>query len=100
MCAFSWSQTEIGEALAAAKGHVPSQEGSVLYPNAEDGIPATAGRVEIAGKVLVPKVDIGENGFIAFILDTEGNKLGLHSQKAWPALQSERAGCRISALRG
>lgn len=34
------------------------------------------------GKVLVPKIDIGENGFLAFILDTEGTKVGLHSPKA------------------
>jgi predicted enzyme related to lactoylglutathione lyase len=83
MYAFPWSQTEIGGTLVAGNGYVPSQEGSVLYLNAEDGISATVGRVEKAGgKVLVPKMDIGENGFIAFMLDTEGNKVGLHSQKA------------------
>ena len=83
MYAFPWSQTEIGGALAAGKGYVPSQEGSIVYLNAEDGISATVGRAEKAGgKVLVPKVDIGENGFLAYILDTEGNKVGLHSPKA------------------
>jgi uncharacterized protein len=83
MYAFPWSQTEIGGALVAGKGYVPSQEGSVLYLNAGDGISATVGRVEKAGgKILVPKMEIGENGCIAFILDTEGNKVGLHSMNA------------------
>jgi predicted enzyme related to lactoylglutathione lyase len=38
------------------------------------------GKVEAAGgKVLMDKISIGENGFIAFFLDTEGNRVGLHS---------------------
>jgi predicted enzyme related to lactoylglutathione lyase len=83
MYAFPWTETEIGGALVAGKGYVPSQEGSIVYLNAEDGISATVSRVEKAGgKVLVPKIDIGENGFIAFIIDPEGNKIGLHSSKA------------------
>ena len=37
-------------------------------------------RVEGAGgKVVMPKTSIGENGFMALFLDTEGNKVGLHS---------------------
>jgi hypothetical protein len=31
------------------------------------------------GKVVMPKVSIGDNGFMAFFIDTEGNKMGLHS---------------------
>ena len=30
------------------------------------------------GQLVVPKTDIGENGFFAFVLDTEGQPLGLH----------------------
>jgi predicted enzyme related to lactoylglutathione lyase len=29
--------------------------------------------------VLTPKTDIGENGFMAYFQDSEGNKVGLHS---------------------
>lgn len=40
------------------------------------------GRVEHSGgKVLMPKTSIGENGFIAHFMDTEGNRIGLHSLK-------------------
>ena len=37
-------------------------------------------RVEAAGgKVLSGKASLGPNGFIAHLLDTEGNRIGLHS---------------------
>lgn len=37
-------------------------------------------RVEAAGgTVLSPKTSMGPNGFIAHVLDTEGNRIGLHS---------------------
>ena len=32
------------------------------------------------GNVIMPKSGIGENGFIALFLDTEGNKIGLYSE--------------------
>ena len=39
-------------------------------------------RVEKAGgKILLPKTAIGENGFMAHFLDTEGNKIAFHSMK-------------------
>ena len=39
-------------------------------------------RVEAAGgKVLQPKFSIGDNGFCALCIDTEGNYFGLHSMK-------------------
>ncbi|WP_444887719.1 VOC family protein [Microbulbifer sp. JMSA008] len=39
-------------------------------------------RVEPAGgKVVVPKMSIGEHGFIAIAQDTEGNNIGFHSMK-------------------
>jgi predicted enzyme related to lactoylglutathione lyase len=30
----------------------------------------------------MPHTGIGENGFIALVLDTEGNRIGLHSMTA------------------
>jgi predicted enzyme related to lactoylglutathione lyase len=41
-----------------------------------------AGRVtEAGGKVQQEKMSIGEYGFIAHVLDTEGNLIGLHSRQ-------------------
>jgi predicted enzyme related to lactoylglutathione lyase len=42
----------------------------------------TLGRVEKAGgKIVMPKTDIGPPGFIAIVRDSEGNSVGLHSER-------------------
>jgi len=77
-------QNGVGGALVKSDSdawdYTPSQQGSVVYLNGGDDLSVPLGRVETAGgKVLVDKMGIGENGFIAFFLDTEGNKVGIHS---------------------
>lgn len=58
----------------------PSTSGSLVYLNAGDQMDRIVERVEPAGgKVLLPRTSIGDPGFIALFLDTEGNKVGLHS---------------------
>lgn len=70
----------VGGALVKDDDYVPSQTGSVVYLNGGDDLSLPLGRVEKAGgQVLADKMAIGENGFIAFFLDTEGNKIGIHS---------------------
>ena len=70
----------IGGAVIKGEGYTPSAEGSVIYLNAGADLSDALGRVEAAGgQVLLPKTDIGENGYVAFLLDPEGNKVGLHS---------------------
>lgn len=77
------SQPEsVGGALVQGEGYIPSTEGSVVYLNGGDDLSLPLNRVEEAGgKVLVPKTLIGENGFIAHFLDSEGNRVALHSMK-------------------
>lgn len=59
----------------------PGADGTTVYFECED-VDTEAGRVEAAGgKLLFPKTSIGEFGFIAQFMDTEGNRLGLHSHK-------------------
>lgn len=59
----------------------PSAEGTVIYFSCED-VATQAARIEEAGgKLLIPKTDIGEFGFFAQFIDSEGNRLGLHSNK-------------------
>ncbi len=58
----------------------PSAEGSVIYFSCEDEA-TQEGRVEEAGgKLLFPKTNIGEFGFFAQFIDSEGNRI-LHSNK-------------------
>lgn len=87
MAMFSDAETQKKEgimsgAIMHGEGYEPSMNGTLVYLNAGSSLSAMVGRVETAGgKVLKDKVAIGENGFIAFIEDTEGNKVGLHSAK-------------------
>lgn len=69
-------------ALAQSPQHKPSMDGPVIYLNANPDIQKVIDRVEKAnGKVVMPKTQISpEIGYMAFIVDTEGNKVGLHAQ--------------------
>lgn len=60
----------------------PSHDGPVIYLNGGDDLDAFLRRVEPAGgKVIMPKTMISEEiGFMAFFLDTEGNRLAFWSQ--------------------
>ena len=70
----------VGGALLQGEGYVPSTAGVLVYLNGGENLSEVLDKVEGAGgKILVPKTDIGENGFFAHFLDTEGNKVGLHS---------------------
>lgn len=69
-----------GGALAQSAMHTPSKSGAIIYLNANPDLQHVLDRIESkGGKVNMPKTSIGENGFMAFFEDTEGNTLGLHS---------------------
>lgn len=57
-------------------------EGVLIYFTAQSGdVDVELKRVaEAGGEILQPKKAIGEYGFVAFFLDTEGNRIGLHSR--------------------
>ena len=66
--------------LVQSSDNIPSPEGTVIYFACED-VAVEVGKVEAGGgKVIIPKTDIGEFGFFAQFIDTEGNRIGLHSQ--------------------
>ena len=73
----------IGGAIIHGEGHIPSQEGSLVYLNGGDDLNIVLDRVENAGgKILKPKTKIAdEMGFYAIFLDSEGNRVALHSMK-------------------
>ena len=67
--------------LMKSNGYVPSKTGIVVYFSVED-IEDTLKKVAKAGgKVITPKMAIGQYGFIGHFEDTEGNRIGLHSMK-------------------
>lgn len=78
---FNQENPNISGALVEKTDFVPSSNNTVIYFDTEDNI-AEEKRIEKAGgKVLQPKMSIGEFGFISIFIDTEGNTVGLHSRK-------------------
>jgi len=69
--------------LMKGEGYIPSHEGSQVYFTAPGGtIDKALERAEEQNvKVLMPKMSIGEHGFIAAIEDSEGNRIALHSRE-------------------
>jgi len=66
-------------ALVQGQGYAPAAIGTVAYLGAEPDMDDVLARVPGAGgQVLLPKTDIGPAGFMAWVQDTEGNRIGLH----------------------
>lgn len=79
MAFFPRTEGRAGASGALAKGdvYVPAKAGPVLYFDVAD-IDATLARATGAGaKILYPKRDIGEAGYVAEIEDSEGNRIAL-----------------------
>ncbi len=74
---------EVGGAIVDSGGfHKPSgTDGPLIYLNGNPDVQNVLDKVEKAGgKIMVPKTEISsEYGFMAVFLDTEGNRIGLHS---------------------
>ncbi len=72
----------VGGGIVQGEGFEPSTNGTIIYLNGGEDLNLPLSKVENAGgKILLPKTSIGGNGFMAYILDTEGNKIALHSMK-------------------
>jgi len=68
-------------ALTKMNGVASGGNSTVVYLGCEDCATEQGRVAENGGKVLQEKFPIGEHGFIAIIADTEGNTVGLHSEK-------------------
>ena len=75
--------TGVGGAVVDSGGfHKPSAtDGPLIYLNGNPDLQLVLDKVEAAGgKIMVPKTEISpEYGCMAVIIDTEGNRIGLHS---------------------
>ena len=73
----------VGGAIVDSNGfHKPSAtDGPLIYLNGNPDVQLVLDKVEAAGgKIMVPKTEISpEYGSMAVIIDTEGNRIGLHS---------------------
>lgn len=77
------NMTQVGGVVVDSGGfHRPSlTEGPLIYLNGNPDVQNVLNKVEIAGgTIMVPKTQISpEYGYMAVFIDTEGNRIGLHS---------------------
>ncbi len=72
---------DVAGCLYADPDFTPSAQGPLLYLNADGRLDAAIRAVEEnGGRVLEPAHPIGPHGFRAVALDSEGNRVALHSQ--------------------
>jgi predicted enzyme related to lactoylglutathione lyase len=72
----------VSVALINSSQYKTSMDGSVVYFNAGNDLQIVLDKIKAnGGKIIIPKTEISpEMGFYAMFMDTEGNKLGLHSK--------------------
>ncbi len=73
----------IGGAVVSGPGSIPNENGALVYLNAGNDLNHVLSKVEEAGgRIVMPKTAINADvGFFAIFIDSEGNKLALHSKK-------------------
>lgn len=73
----------VGGCLAAGMGGKPTQDGPLMYLNCAGRLDAAIAKVTAeGGKILQAKFEIPPHGFCAIVVDTEGNRVALHSHTA------------------
>ena len=68
-------------ALVTMPGFSPGGNGIVVYFSCADCAVEAAKAAKAGGKVQKEKMSIGQYGYIALVVDTEGNMIGLHSMQ-------------------
>ena len=78
---FAHDEDAASGCLMKGPGLEPSKSGVVAYLNADPSLDAALARVERAGgKIALPRTDLpGDMGSFAHIIDSEGNRVGLHA---------------------
>ncbi len=75
------SDSDVGGCLYKSEDEQPSARGSLLYFNVSGRLDAAMAATEqYGGKILKPKEDIGQHGYRTIVLDSEGNRIALHSE--------------------
>lgn len=71
----------VSGAIVCGEDYKPSSDGVTVYLNGGENLQVILDKVEPNnGNVIVPKTQISEEmGYFAMFIDTEGNKVALHS---------------------
>ena len=78
----SWNKAFEPVSRFDRKGLLDVMVGVQAYQLGVDSFALRSEKRFAGGKVVMPKTDIGPPGFIALVRDTEGNVVGLHSERA------------------
>ena len=73
------SKSEIGGALVQADDNTPASNGTIIYFNSDDCAKEASLIEPAGGQLLFPKTSLGEFGNMIQFIDTEGNRIGVHS---------------------
>ncbi|MFD2552515.1 VOC family protein [Bizionia sediminis] len=78
---FPYENHMVTGVIMKAEGYMPSANGVTIYLNGGNNLQIILDKIEEnGGKILVPKsLHADESGFYALFIDSEGNKIGLHS---------------------
>ena len=82
LAVFAYDEAGVGGCLLAGpEVPAPSANGALVYLNASPSLDAVLARVAAAGgRITTPKVQMpGDMGVFAHVVDTEGNRVGLHA---------------------
>ena len=82
MFPYEMNSGKLSGALVKSEYHRPSKDGVIVYLNANPDMKEILQRIEDEhGEVVMPKTQISpEIGYMAFFIDSEGNRIALHSQ--------------------
>ncbi len=83
-CIFPYADTSVSGCLYTAQTHhnAPSMTGPLVYLNVDGRMIEAQGAVEAnGGRIEQPAEQIGEHGYRALVVDSEGNRIALHSQQ-------------------
>jgi predicted enzyme related to lactoylglutathione lyase len=77
------AENGIGGAIVSGPGCVPSEIGPLMYLNGGEDLNNVLSKVnEAGGRVVMEKTFLSESaGYFAMFIDSEGNRLALHSKK-------------------
>jgi uncharacterized protein len=80
MWAFPMAMDKVGAsgALVQMEGVKPGGSGTIPYFHCDEIALELERVVAAGGQIQQPKMSIGQYGFMALIVDTEGNMIGLH----------------------
>ncbi|MDF4203096.1 VOC family protein [Maribacter sp. SA7] len=68
-------------ALVEKEDFVANSNNTVIYFESDDCTTEESLAEKAGGKIIRPKMSIGEFGFVSILMDRDGNTIGLHSRR-------------------